>query len=216
MDDRLRLRLERIPRHRAEVVEYAGGAVLVPAHPRREPPPDVAAARHRREVIELIEQANPYQSVERALKYAPLFIGLVFLTYFLFEAGSGVRAHPAQYVLVGLAQTVFYMLLLSISENGYGKRTPIGTYRLTSRGGKGVINMKTTNKTGQVIGVLLVREDSDVMIVSQNGKIIRIESGTIRQSGRSAQGVRLVNLEADDKVGSIARVDAEQAPAETP
>jgi inner membrane protein len=61
--------------------------------------------------VTLIEQANPYQSVERALKYAPLFIGLVFLTYFLFEAGSGVRAHPAQYVLVGLAQTVFYMLL---------------------------------------------------------------------------------------------------------
>ena len=50
-------------------------------------------------------KANPYQSVQRALKYAPLFIGLVFLTYFLFEAGSGVRAHPAQYILVGLAQT---------------------------------------------------------------------------------------------------------------
>jgi inner membrane protein len=66
--------------------------------------------------VTLIEQANPYQSVERALKYAPLFIGLVFLTYFLFEATSGTRAHPAQYVLVGLAQTVFYMLLLSISE----------------------------------------------------------------------------------------------------
>ena len=64
----------------------------------------------------LMDVGNPYQSVERALKYAPMFIGLVFLTYFLFEATSGVRAHPAQYVLVGLAQTVFYMLLLSISE----------------------------------------------------------------------------------------------------
>lgn len=64
----------------------------------------------------LIDEGNPYQSVERALKYAPMFIGLVFLTYFLFEATSRVRAHPAQYVLVGLAQTVFYMLLLSISE----------------------------------------------------------------------------------------------------
>jgi inner membrane protein len=66
--------------------------------------------------VSLVDQANPYQSVERALKYAPMFIGLVFLTYFLFEATSGVRAHPAQYVLVGLAQTVFYMLLLSIAE----------------------------------------------------------------------------------------------------
>lgn len=64
----------------------------------------------------MIDVGNPYQSVERALKYAPMFIGLVFLTYFLFEATSGMRAHPAQYVLVGLAQTVFYMLLLSISE----------------------------------------------------------------------------------------------------
>lgn len=64
----------------------------------------------------LIDPANPYQSVQRALKYAPLFVGLVFLTYFLFEVTSGVRAHPAQYILVGLAQLVFYLLLLSISE----------------------------------------------------------------------------------------------------
>lgn len=66
--------------------------------------------------VSLLDEGNPYQSVERALKYAPMFIGLVFLAYFLFEATSGVRAHPAQYVLVGLAQTVFYMLLLSMSE----------------------------------------------------------------------------------------------------
>jgi len=66
-----------------------------------------------------------------------------------------------------------------------------------------------------VIGVLLVREDSDVMIVSQNGKIIRIESGTIRQSGRSAQGVRLVNLETDDKVAAASVLpEAEEPPAE--
>jgi inner membrane protein len=64
----------------------------------------------------LLDEGNPYQSVERALKYAPMFIGLVFLTYFLFEVTSRRRAHPAQYVLVGLAQTIFYMLLLAISE----------------------------------------------------------------------------------------------------
>ncbi|MEZ5937857.1 MAG: cell envelope integrity protein CreD [Hyphomonadaceae bacterium] len=66
--------------------------------------------------VTLIDEANPYQKVIRALKYAPMFMGLVFLTYFLFETSSGRRAHPAQYVLVGLAQTVFYMLMLSISE----------------------------------------------------------------------------------------------------
>jgi len=63
----------------------------------------------------LLNENSPYQSVERALKYAPMFIGLVFLTYFLFEVTSGKRAHPAQYLLVGLAQVIFYMLLLAIS-----------------------------------------------------------------------------------------------------
>lgn len=67
--------------------------------------------------VTLLDESNPYRSVERALKYAPMFIGLVFLTYFLFEATGGGRAHPAQYLLVGLAQVVFYLLLLSIAEH---------------------------------------------------------------------------------------------------
>jgi DNA gyrase subunit A len=93
-------------------------------------------------------------------------------------------------------------LVLSIAENGYGKRTPLEDYRLTARGGKGVINMKTTNKTGKVVAILSVKEDSELVIVSQNGKIIRIESSTIRQVGRSTQGVRLVSLEEGDKVAA--------------
>ncbi|MEO8592122.1 MAG: DNA gyrase subunit A [Candidatus Solibacter sp.] len=117
--------------------------------------------------------------------------------------------------LIGMEVLEEEGLLLSIAENGYGKRTPLGTYRLTSRGGKGVINMKTTTKTGKVVGVLLVSEDSDVMIVSQNGKIIRIESSTIRQSGRSAQGVRLVSLEEGDKVAASSVLpEAEEPPPE--
>ena len=66
--------------------------------------------------VQFIKEASPYQSVERALKYAAMFVGFVFLAYFLFEITSRVRAHPAQYVLVGLAQTIFYMLLLAFSE----------------------------------------------------------------------------------------------------
>jgi DNA gyrase subunit A len=93
-------------------------------------------------------------------------------------------------------------LLLSIAENGYGKRTPLVDYRLTARGGKGVINMKTTKKTGQVVAILSVKEDSELVIVSQNGKIIRIDSSTIRQAGRSTQGVRLVSLDEGDKVAA--------------
>jgi len=67
--------------------------------------------------VTFVEPANPYQSVSRSLKYAPMFIGLVFLAFFLFETSTGRRVHPAQYVLIGLAQVIFYMLLLSIAEH---------------------------------------------------------------------------------------------------
>ena len=66
--------------------------------------------------VRFMKEGNPYQSVERALKYAVMFVGFVFLAYFLFEVTSAARAHPAQYVLVGLAQTIFYILLLALSE----------------------------------------------------------------------------------------------------
>jgi len=104
--------------------------------------------------------------------------------------------------LVGMEVADKDGLLLSIAENGYGKRTPLDDYRLTARGGKGVINMKITGRTGKVVGILSVKEDSEIIIVSQNGKIIRIESSTIRQAGRSTQGVRLVSLEEGDKVAA--------------
>ena len=104
--------------------------------------------------------------------------------------------------LVGMEVVEKDGLILSISENGYGKRTPLEDYRLTARGGKGVINMKTTGKTGKVVAILSVREDSDLMIITKNGKIIRLESGKIRQAGRSTQGVRLVHLEEGDKVAA--------------
>jgi DNA gyrase subunit A len=93
-------------------------------------------------------------------------------------------------------------LMLSISESGYGKRTRITEYRLTGRGGKGVINMKTTTKVGKVVNVLSVKEDTELVIITQNGKIIRIESGKIRQAGRSTSGVKLVTLEEGDRVAA--------------
>ena len=93
-------------------------------------------------------------------------------------------------------------LILSISELGFGKRTPLEDYRLTHRGGKGVINMKTTGKTGMVVAILSVKEDSDLMIVTKDGKIIRIESSEIRETGRSAQGVRVVRMEEGDRVAA--------------
>ncbi len=93
-------------------------------------------------------------------------------------------------------------LILSVTEQGYGKRTPIEDYRLQSRGGKGVINVKTTARNGKVSGIMLVDETSEAMLISQFGKIIRIDTKTIREAGRSTQGVRLLHLEDGDKVAS--------------
>ncbi len=93
-------------------------------------------------------------------------------------------------------------LILSVTENGYGKRTPADEYRLQGRGGSGVINVKTTARNGKVTGIAQVSEDSEVMLISQYGKIIRMDSSTIRESGRAAQGVRLLSLEPGDRVAA--------------
>jgi len=98
--------------------------------------------------------------------------------------------------------------MLSVSEQGYGKQTPITTYRFTSRGGKGVINMKTTEKTGKVVAVFPVDDESEIMIITQQGKLIRLEASEIRKTGRSAQGVRLIKTDAADKVTSASLVEA--------
>jgi DNA gyrase subunit A len=101
-------------------------------------------------------------------------------------------------------------LILSISENGFGKRTELEEYRLTARGGKGVINMKVTPRIGKVVAILSVKEDTDLMIITKDGKIIRIESGEIRQAGRSTQGVRLVRMEEGDQVAAASVIPAEE------
>jgi DNA gyrase subunit A len=93
-------------------------------------------------------------------------------------------------------------LILSISENGFGKRTPVNDYRETARGAKGVTLMKTTSRIGKVMQVLSIKEDNDLVIITQNGKIIRIESTNIRQAGRSTQGVKLVALDEGDRVAA--------------
>jgi DNA gyrase subunit A len=101
-------------------------------------------------------------------------------------------------------------LILSVTENGYGKRTPADDYRLIGRGGKGVINVKTTERNGKVVSISQVSEDSEVMIISQYGKIIRTESKQIRECGRSSQGVRLLHLEPGDKVAATSVIPPEE------
>ena len=96
--------------------------------------------------------------------------------------------------------------LLAVSENGYGKRTEMEEYRLTRRGGKGIITMKTTDKTGRVIGVRMVTDDDQIMLVTSGGKVIRLRVNEIRVIGRNTQGVRLIGLEEGERVASVARL----------
>jgi len=103
-------------------------------------------------------------------------------------------------------------LILSVTENGYGKRTPAEEYRLQGRGGSGVINVKTTERNGKVSSIAQVTEDSEVMLISQYGKIIRMDSSTIRESGRSAQGVRLLHLEPGDRVAAAVVIAPNEEP----
>ncbi len=92
--------------------------------------------------------------------------------------------------------------ILSVSENGFGKRTDVEEYRLQTRGGKGVKNMAVTDRIGRVNTIQLVDDTSELMVISQFGKIIRVDTKTIRAAGRATQGVRLLNLEPDDKVAA--------------
>jgi len=100
-------------------------------------------------------------------------------------------------------------LILSVTEKGYGKRTAITEYRVQTRAGKGVINVKTADRNGKVVGVLSVSEESEVLLISQQGKITRLDASQIRESGRSAQGVRLINLEEGDQVAAVCIVRSE-------
>jgi DNA gyrase subunit A len=105
-------------------------------------------------------------------------------------------------------------LMLTVSEKGYGKRTPLAEYRVTSRGGKGVINLKSTDRNGAVVATLQVREDSDVMIITSQGKVIRVHSGEIREAGRGTQGVRLLRLDEGDEIAAAAAILEEPEAAE--
>jgi DNA gyrase subunit A len=105
-------------------------------------------------------------------------------------------------------------LMLTVAEKGYGKRTPLAEYRVTSRGGKGVINLKSTDRNGPVVAALQVREDSDVMIITGHGKVIRVHSGEIREAGRSTQGVRLLRLDEGDRIAAAAALLEEEPPVE--
>jgi DNA gyrase subunit A len=100
--------------------------------------------------------------------------------------------------------------VFTITERGYGKRTPLEEYRLQGRGGKGIIDIKTEGRNGSVVGMLQIRETDDILAVTTKGQMIRVHGGDITSQGRNTMGVRIIALDADDRVGSVARVEAEQ------
>jgi DNA gyrase subunit A len=109
--------------------------------------------------------------------------------------------------------------LLTVAQNGYGKRTVLEEYRLQSRGGVGIINIQTSDRNGKVVGMAYVSEDDEVMLISQQGMILRMKAGDVRVIGRATQGVRLIEMEEGDRVVAIAKLvaqDDEPANGSTP
>jgi DNA gyrase subunit A len=126
----------------------------------------------------------------------------------------GIALDKGDYV-VSISQVVGNEDMLSISERGFGKRTKLDEYRLQSRAGKGVINMKTSERNGQVIAVLPVTDDSQVLIITQGGKLIRLDASRIRESGRSTQGVKLIDASEGDLVSAASLIERQQDATQT-
>ncbi|MGA8727832.1 MAG: DNA gyrase subunit A, partial [Terracidiphilus sp.] len=128
------------------------------------------------------------------------------------EKAAEKAADDAYWALKALDERlgVSKYLILTVTENGFGKRTDIDEYRLTARAAQGVNNLKATSKVGKSMSILLVDETSEMMVISQFGKIIRIDTKTIRAAGRSTQGVKLLNLESDDKVAAAVIIPPEE------
>src|SRR5688572_33490823 len=124
--------------------------------------------------------------------------------FFFFQAEDGIRdltvtgVQTCALPILGLAIVVPDATLLVAGENGIGKRTDFEEYRLQSRGGKGIITMKTNDKTGNVVGALTVHDNVEIMLITVGGQMVRIAVKGIREAGRNTQGVKLINLDVGD------------------
>jgi len=121
----------------------------------------------------------------------------------------GIRLDEGDYVVGMIASSNENDMILSVTEGGFGKRTSVEEYRTQGRGGRGIINVKTTTKNGKVVAIMRVQEDSDILVMTANGKLIRVRSQDIRAVGRATQGVRLINLDEDDKVTAATLTEPE-------
>ena len=100
--------------------------------------------------------------------------------------------------------------MLTVTEQGFGKRTEIEEYGVQSRGGLGLINIKTSDRNGSVVGIAYVQSGDELLLITQQGMILRIETDGVRAIGRATQGVKLIDIEGDDKVVSIAKLADKQ------
>ncbi|MFN0084429.1 MAG: DNA gyrase subunit A [Blastocatellia bacterium] len=125
----------------------------------------------------------------------------------------GITLHDKDFVVSVVAVTGDEQML-SVTSNGFGKQTALKAYRVQSRGGKGVINIKTTERNGKVVAAMPVGKDSEVLIITSQGKLIRIEAEQIRATGRSAQGVKLIDASDGDTVASASLVEQPQGEIE--
>jgi DNA gyrase subunit A len=100
--------------------------------------------------------------------------------------------------------------VLVVSDKGFGKRSDVGDYRVTRRGGKGIITMKSTDKTGDMIAIREVVDNEDLMIITEHGMVIRLRMADIRTMGRNTQGVRLVKLKESDTISDITSIQDEE------
>ena len=96
--------------------------------------------------------------------------------------------------------------VLTVTEHGYGKRTELDEYRVQSRGGVGIISIQTTVRNGRVAGIEYVEDEDELMLITQNGKVLRMDTRDIRPIGRATQGVRLIEIDDTDRVVSVARL----------
>ncbi len=121
----------------------------------------------------------------------------------------GIRLVKDDYV-VGMIAADEEGMILSVTERGFGKRTKIAEYRTQTRGGKGIINVKTTKRNGKVVAIMQVTDDSGLLIITAQGKLIRVKASGIRRVGRSSQGVKLINIPAEDRVAAATLVESEK------
>ena len=121
----------------------------------------------------------------------------------------GIRLVKDDYV-VGMIAADEEGMILSVTERGFGKRTKIAEYRTQTRGGKGIINVKTTKRNGRVVAIMQVTDDSGLMVITEQGKLIRVKASGIRKVGRSSQGVKLIAIPDADRVSAATLVEGEK------